>query len=95
MRFTDFKIVIDGKLEGDEDAESIESIFGKVEKKEDTATDNDDTQPPMMSPQQQEIELDKAEHGKSSDAIDSIVDDDEIDDEEEADPKDNLTKLGL
>ena len=48
-----------------------------------------------MSPQQQEIELDKAEHGKSSDAIDSIVDDDEIDDEEEADPKDNLTKLGL
>ena len=35
MRFTDFKIVIDGKLEGDEDAESIKSIFGKVEKKED------------------------------------------------------------
>ena len=24
-----------------------------------------------------------------------LVDDDEIDDEEEADPKDNLTKLGL
>ena len=49
----------------------------------------------MMSPQQQEIELDKAEQGKTSDAIDSIVDDDEIDDTEEPDPKDNLSRLGM
>ena len=31
MRFTDFKIVIDGKLEGDEDADSIKAIFNKAE----------------------------------------------------------------
>ena len=47
----------------------------------------------MMSPQQQEIELDKAEQGKTSDAIDSLVDDDE--EAEEPDPKDNLSRLGL
>ena len=94
MRFTDFKIVIDGKLEGDEDADSIKAIFGKVEKTKEKADDADE-QPPMMSPQQQEIELDKAEQGKTSDAIDSIVDDDEIDDTEEPDPKDNLSRLGM
>jgi|TARA_B100000424_G_scaffold268760_1_gene264202 hypothetical protein len=92
MRFTDFKIVIDGKLEGDEDADSIKAIFGKVEKTKEKADGSED-QPPMMSPQQQEIELDKAEQGKTSDAIDSIVDDDE--EREEPDPKDNLSRLGL
>ena len=92
MRFTDFKIVIDGKLEGDEDADSIKAIFNKAEKlKQDDEGSQD--QSPMMSPQQQEIELDKAEQGKTSDAIDSIVDDDE--ETEEPDPKDNLSRLGL
>jgi len=92
MRFTDFKIVIDGKLEGDEDADSIKAIFNKVEKSKEKENDSED-QPPMMSPQQQEIELDKAEQGKTSDAIDSLVDDDE--EAEEPDPKDNLSRLGL
>ncbi len=95
MRFTDFKIVIDGKLEGDEDADSIKAIFGKAEKKEKETQDTSDDQPPMMSAQQQDLELAKSEQGKSSDAIDSITDDDEIDHEEEADPRDNLEKLGL
>ena len=49
----------------------------------------------MMSAQQQDLELAKSEQGKTSDAIDSITDDDEIDHEEEADPKDNLSRLGL
>ena len=61
MRFTDFKIVIDGKLEGDEDADSIKAIFGKVEKKEKETQDASDDQPPMMSAQQQDLELAKSE----------------------------------
>mgnify|MGYP003639491621 FL=1 len=92
MRFTDFKIVIDGKLEGDEDADSIKAIFNKAENSKQDDEGSED-QSPMMSPQQQEIELDKAEQGKTSDAIDSIVDDDET--REEPNPKDNLSRLGL
>ena len=49
MRFTDFKIVIDGKLEGDEDADSIKAIFNKAEKsKQDD--EGSQEQSPMMSP---------------------------------------------
>ena len=95
MRFTDFKIVIDGKLEGDEDADSIKAIFNKAENSKQDDDAGADDQPPMMSAQQQDLELAKSEQGKTSDAIDSITDDDEIDHEEEADPKDNLSRLGL
>lgn len=46
--------------------------------------------PVMMSPQQQELELRKAEQGKSSPYIDSMTDDDpDVGDDEDEDPNQN------
>lgn len=59
------------------------------------ATDDDelDQNPVMISPQQQELELKKAEQGKSSPSIDKMLDDDEEGEEEATDQDDNLSNL--
>ena len=60
------------------------------------ATDDDemDQNPVMISPQQQELELKKAEQGKQSPSIDKMLDDDEEGDEEETDQDESLGNLG-
>ena len=59
------------------------------------ATDDDelDQNPVMVSPQQQELELKKAEQGKDSPVIDKILDDEEEGDEVATDQDDNVANL--
>jgi hypothetical protein len=60
------------------------------------ATDDEDLDqnPVMISPQQQELELKKAEQGKQSPSIEKMLDDDAEGDEEDAlDQNDNINNL--
>jgi hypothetical protein len=59
------------------------------------ATDDDelDQNPVMIAPQQQELELKKAEQGKQSPVIDKMLDNDTEGDEETDDHDDNLDNL--
>ena len=59
------------------------------------ATDDDelDQNPVMMNPQQQELELKKAEQGKASPSIDKMLDDDEEGEEDSTDQDDNINNL--
>jgi len=52
-----------------------------------------DQNPVMMNPQQQELELRKAELGKESPSIDKMLDDDEEGEEDEDDGVDNIKTL--
>ena len=58
------------------------------------ATDDDelDQNPVMVSPQQQELELKKAEQGKDSPVIDKMLDDDD-EGEEVTDQEDNIDNI--
>ena len=58
------------------------------------AMDDDelDQNPVMVSPQQQELELKKAEQGKTSPVIDKILDDEEIGEEDQVDEIVNLAR---
>jgi hypothetical protein len=47
----------------------------------------------MISPQQQELELKKAEQGKDSPSIDKMLDDDDEGSEETTDQEDNLDNI--
>ena len=49
--------------------------------------------PVMVSPQQQELELKKAEQGKDSPVIDKILDDDDEGEEADTDQDDNVSNL--
>jgi len=59
------------------------------------ATDDDelDQNPVMISPQQQELELKKAEQGKESPSIDKMLDDDDEGEEDVTDQDDNVSNL--
>ena len=59
------------------------------------ATDDDelDQNPVMISPQQQELELKKAEQGKDSPSIDKMLDDEDEGDEDATDQDDNVDNL--
>ena len=59
------------------------------------AVDDDelDQNPVMMNPQQQELELKKAEQGKASPSIDKMLDDDEEGEEDSTDQDDNINNL--
>lgn len=59
------------------------------------ATDDDelDQNPVMISPQQQELELKKAEQGKESPSIDKMLDDDDEGEEDVTDQDDNVGNL--
>ena len=58
------------------------------------ATDDDelDQNPVMVSPQQQELELKKAEQGKDSPVIDKMLDDDD-EGEDTTDQEDNIDNI--
>ena len=92
VKFRDFKIIIDGTLDNDEDAEAIKQIFGKsakVEKDEPTDKSDDGSDPEKSNtvfPLQQEIELKKADQGKSSDTIDDMTDNEDIEAEQDSIP---------
>lgn len=59
------------------------------------AVDDDelDQNPVMMNPQQQELELKKAEQGKDSPVIDKMLDDDDEGEEDITDQTDNVDNL--
>ena len=59
------------------------------------ATDDDelDQNPVMISPQQQELELKKAEQGKDSPVIDKMLDDDDEGAEEATDQENNIENI--
>ena len=59
------------------------------------ATDDEelDQNPVMMNPQQQELELKKAEQGKQSPSIDKMLDDDDEGDEENTDETQEISNL--
>jgi hypothetical protein len=59
------------------------------------ATDDSEPEnnPVMVSPQQQELELKKAEQGKDSPVIDKILDDDDEGEEADTDQDDNVANL--
>ena len=92
VKFRDFKIIIDGTLDNDEDAEAIKQIFGKsakVEKDEPTDKSDDGSDPEKSNtvfPLQQEIELKKADQGKSSETIDDMTDQEDIEAEQDSIP---------
>lgn len=92
VKFKDFKIIIDGTLDNDEDAEAIKQIFGKsvkVEKDQPTDKPDDGSDPEKSNtvfPLQQEIELKKADQGKSSETIDDMTDKEDIEAEQDSIP---------
>lgn len=59
------------------------------------AVDDDelDQNPVMMNPQQQELELKKAEQGKDSPVIDKMLDDDDEGEEDTTDQTDTVDNL--
>ena len=59
------------------------------------AVDDDelDQNPVMISPQQQELELKKAEQGKDSPSIDKMLDDEDEGEEDTTDQIDNVDNL--
>ena len=59
------------------------------------AVDDDelDQNPVMISPQQQELELKKAEQGKDSPSIDKMLDDEDEGEEDTIDQTDNVDNL--
>jgi len=52
-----------------------------------------DQNPVMISPQQQELELKKAEQGKDSPSIDKMLDDEDEGEEDATDQDDNVDNL--
>ena len=87
MRIDEITINIPITIDLDGDKPKV-NVAGK------DATDDDmDTNPVMMNPQQQELELKKAEQGKNSPSIDKMLDDDDEGEEEETDQDDNVANL--
>ena len=84
MRIDEITINIPIKIDLDGDKPRV-NVAGK-DAADDEPSDRDlDQNPVNLNPQQQELELKKAEQGKSSPVIDKILDDEEIGDEEDAD----------
>jgi len=87
MRIDEITINIPIKIDLD-GAEPKVNVAGK------DATDDDiEDNPVMVSPQQQELELKKAEQGKDSPVIDKMLDDEDTGSEEETDQDDNVDNL--
>jgi hypothetical protein len=78
MRIDEITINIPIKIDLDGDKPRV-NVAGK-EATDDTELDQN---PVMVSPQQQELELKKAEQGKDSPIIDKILDDDDQGEEED------------
>ena len=88
MRIDEITINIPIKIDLDGDKPRV-NVAGK------DAVDDDelDQNPVMMNPQQQELELKKAEQGKQSPSIDKMLDDDDEGDEENADETQEISNL--
>jgi len=89
MRIDEITINIPIKIDLDGDKPRV-NVAGK------DAVDDDelDPNPVMISPQQQELELKKAEQGKESPSIDKMLDDDtEGTEEETTDQEDNIENI--
>ena len=88
MRIDEITINIPIKIDLDGDKPKV-NVAGK------DATDDEelDQNPVMVNPMQQELELKKAEQGKSSPVIDKMLDDDDEGNEEETDQDDNVDNL--
>ena len=87
MRIDEITINIPIKIDLD-GAEPKVNVAGK------DATDDDiENNPVMVAPQQQELELKKAEQGKDSPVIDKMLDDEDTGSEEETDQDDNVDNL--
>jgi len=88
MRIDEITINIPIKIDLDGDKPRV-NVAGK------DATDDKelDQNPVMINPQQQELELKKAEQGKDSPSIDKMLDDDHEGEEEEDESVDNLRTL--
>jgi hypothetical protein len=73
----------------------LDGVVPKVNVAGKDATDSDelDQNPVMMNPQQQELELKKAEQGKNSPVIDKMLDDDDEGEEPEETNVDNIKAL--
>ena len=89
MRIDEITINIPIKIDLDGDKPRI-NVAGKEAKDDDELDQN----PVMVSPQQQELELKKAEQGKDSPVIDKMLDDDdEGADEEATDQENNIENI--
>ena len=88
MRIDEITINIPIKIDLDGDKPRV-NVAGK------DAVDDDelDQNPVMMNPQQQELELKKAEQGKQSPSIDKMLDDDDEGDEENTDETQEISNL--
>jgi len=80
MRIDEITINIPIKIDLDGDKPRV-NVAGKDAAEDDKELDQNAV---MISPQQQELELAKAEQGKESPVIDKILDDEGIGDEEDA-----------
>ena len=88
MRIDEITINIPITIDLDGDKPRI-NVAGK-----DAVDDDDvDSNPVMISPQQQELELKKSEQGKASPSIDKMLDDDDEGNEAETDQGDNIENI--
>ena len=87
MRIDEITINIPITIDLDGDKPRV-NVAGK-----DATDDELDQNPVMISPQQQELELKKAEQGKQSPSIDKMLDDDDEGGEDATDQEDNLSNL--
>jgi len=88
MRIDEITINIPITIDLDGDKPRV-NVAGK-----DAIDDDDvDSNPVMISPQQQELELKKSEQGKASPSIDKMLDDDDEGNEEETDQDDNINNI--
>lgn len=88
MRIDEITINIPITIDLDGDKPRV-NVAGK-----DAADDDElDQNPVMISPQQQELELKKAEQGKDSPSIDKMLDDEDEGEEDTTDQDDNVDNL--
>lgn len=88
MRIDEITINIPITIDLDGDKPRV-NVAGK-----DAADDDElDQNPVMISPQQQELELKKAEHGKSSPSIEKMLDDEDEGQEETTEQDDNIDNI--
>ena len=88
MRIDEITINIPIKIDLDGDTPRV-NVAGK----DATGDEELDQNPVMVSPQQQELELKKAEQGKESPVIDKILDDDDEGAEEVDNPTDGVDNI--
>ena len=88
MRIDEITINIPITIDLDSEGKPKVNVAGK-----DAEGDEMDDNPVMMNPQQQELELKKAELGKQSPSIEKMVEPDDEGDEDQDDQEDSVTNL--